>query len=74
MGEIEAPTPAPANSRPSRVLLCSARNIVVRLPRLHATVRRVLRQAWEMDDAYEAKKLIIAILGVLALFSMIVRG
>jgi putative transposase len=36
-----------------------ARNIMGRLtPALHASVRRVLRQAWEMDDAEQAEKLI----------------
>src|SRR5215470_8183097 len=36
-----------------------ARNVVERLPpALHASVRRVLRQAWEMDDADKAEKLI----------------
>ena len=36
-----------------------ARNIVERLPKpLHASVRRALRQAWEMDDADKAEKLI----------------
>ena len=33
-----------------------ARNIMERLPKsLHASVRRVLRQAWELDDADKAK-------------------
>lgn len=32
-----------------------ARNIMDRLPKsMHASVRRVLRQAWEMDDAEKA--------------------
>ena len=36
-----------------------ARNITERLPKsLHASVRRVLRQAWELDDADKAEKLI----------------
>ncbi|MGH6873435.1 MAG: IS256 family transposase [Aestuariivirgaceae bacterium] len=36
-----------------------ARNIMERLPKsLHASVRRALRQAWEMDDADKAEKLI----------------
>jgi len=36
-----------------------ARNIVERLPKpLHAQVRRALRQAWEMDDADKARRLI----------------
>jgi putative transposase len=37
-----------------------ARNIAERLPKaLHASVRKVLRQAWEMDDAVKAEKLIV---------------
>lgn len=36
-----------------------ARNIVERLPKhLHAPVRRALRQAWELDDAEKAEKLL----------------
>lgn len=36
-----------------------ARNITERLPKpLHASVRKALRQAWEMDDADKAEKLI----------------
>src|SRR6516225_7579968 len=36
-----------------------ARNITERLPKaLHATVRRALRQAWELDNADKAEKLI----------------
>ena len=36
-----------------------ARNIMERLsPALHASVRRALRQAWELDDAEKAEKLI----------------
>lgn len=36
-----------------------ARNIVERLPKaLHASVRVVLRQAWELDDADKAEKLV----------------
>ena len=36
-----------------------ARNIVERLPKhLHASVRRALRQAWELDDAAKAEKLL----------------
>ena len=36
-----------------------ARNIMERLPKsLHASVRRVLRQAWETDDADKAERLI----------------
>ena len=36
-----------------------ARNIVARLPKhLHASVRAALRQAWELDDAEKAERLI----------------
>ena len=36
-----------------------ARNILERLPKpLHAAVRKVLRQAWELDDADKAERLI----------------
>src|SRR5258705_11185882 len=36
-----------------------ARNIMERLPKsLHASVRRVLRQAWELDDAAKAARLL----------------
>ena len=36
-----------------------ARNIIERLPKaMHASVRRVLRQAWELDDADKAEKLL----------------
>lgn len=36
-----------------------ARNILERLPKtLHASVRKALRQAWELDDADKAEKLI----------------
>ena len=36
-----------------------ARNILERLPKsMHASVRRVLRQAWEMDDTEKAERLI----------------
>lgn len=36
-----------------------ARNITERLPKsLHASVRRALRQAWELDDADNAEKLL----------------
>jgi putative transposase len=42
-----------------RCQIHKARNIVGRLPpSLHASVRRVLRQAWELDDADKAEKLI----------------
>ena len=42
-----------------RCQIHKARNIMERLPpALHASVRRVLRQAWEMDDADKAEKLI----------------
>ena len=36
-----------------------ARNIMERLPKsMHASVRSVLRQAWELDDAAKAEKLL----------------
>jgi transposase-like protein len=42
-----------------RCQIHKARNIMGRLPpSLHAAVRRVLRQAWELDDAEKAEKLI----------------
>ena len=42
-----------------RCQIHKARNIMERLPKpMHATVRRVLRQAWELDDADKAEKLI----------------
>src|SRR6478736_29412 len=42
-----------------RCQIHKARNIMERLPKsLHASVRRVLRQAWELDDAAKAEKLL----------------
>ena len=42
-----------------RCQIHKARNIMERLPKsMHASVRRVLRQAWEMDDAEKAETLI----------------
>jgi transposase-like protein len=42
-----------------RCQIHKARNIKKRLPpSLHASVRRVLRQAWELDDAEKAERLI----------------
>ena len=42
-----------------RCQIHKARNIMDRLPKtLHASVRRVLRQAWELDDADKAEKLL----------------
>ena len=42
-----------------RCQIHKARNILERLPKdLHASVRRVLRQAWELDDADKAETLI----------------
>jgi transposase-like protein len=36
-----------------------SRNIIDRLPKsLHASVRKTLRQAWELDDAETAEKLL----------------
>ena len=41
-----------------RCQIHKARNIMERLPKpLHAAVRRVLRQAWELNDAEKAEKL-----------------
>ena len=42
-----------------RCQIHKARNIMERLPKsLHASVRRVLRQAWELNDADKAEKLL----------------
>jgi len=42
-----------------RCQIHKARNIIERLPKhLHASVRRALRQAWELDDAENAERLI----------------
>jgi len=42
-----------------RCQIHKARNITDRLdPKLHAAVRRALRQAWEMDDAAKAERLL----------------
>ena len=42
-----------------RCQIHKARNIMDRLPKeLHASTRRVLRHAWELDDAQKAEKLI----------------
>src|SRR6266850_2662467 len=42
-----------------RCQLHKARNVIERLPKpLHASVRRVLRQAWELDDADKAERLL----------------
>ncbi len=42
-----------------RCQIHKARNIMDRLPKeLHASTRRALRQAWELDDAEKAEKLI----------------
>ena len=47
------------NTPIQRCQVHKARNIVERLPKsLHASVRRTLRQAWELDDADKAEKLI----------------
>ena len=54
---IAQPSELPRQS--SAVQVHKARNIMERLPKsLHASVRRVLRQAWERDDADKAEKLI----------------
>jgi putative transposase len=42
-----------------RCQLHKARNVIDRLPKpLHASVRRVLRQAWELDNADKAERLL----------------
>jgi putative transposase len=42
-----------------RCQIHKARNVMERLPKqLHASVRRTLRQAWELNDANKAEKLI----------------
>lgn len=42
-----------------RCQIHKARNIIERLPKhLHASVRKALRQAWELDDAEKAERLI----------------
>jgi putative transposase len=47
------------NTPVQRCQVHKARNITERLPKsLHASVRRTLRQAWELDDADKAEKLI----------------
>ncbi len=47
------------NTPIQRCQVHKARNIVDRLPKhLHASVRKVLRQAWELDDAAKAERLI----------------
>src|SRR6516162_599806 len=42
-----------------RCQIHKARNVIERLPmRLHASARRALRQAWELDDAAKAERLL----------------
>jgi transposase-like protein len=42
-----------------RCQIHKARNVIERLPKpLHATVRKALRQAWELDDAGKAERLL----------------
>jgi putative transposase len=42
-----------------RCQIHKARNVIERLPKpLHATVRKALRQAWELDDAEKAERLL----------------
>src|ERR1700751_2815292 len=42
-----------------RCQIHKARNVIERLPKpLHASVRRALRQAWELDDAAKAERLL----------------
>ncbi len=44
---------------PIRCQIHKARNVTERLPKpLHASVRRALRQAWELDDAAKAERLL----------------
>ncbi len=48
-----------ANAPIQRCQIHKARNVVERLPKpLHASVRRALRQAWELDDANKAERLL----------------
>jgi putative transposase len=47
------------NAAIQRCQIHKARNIMDRLPKsMHAQVRRVLRQAWEMDDAAKAEQML----------------
>ena len=47
------------NTPIQRCQVHKARNIVERLPKhLHASIRKVLRQAWELDDVAKAERLI----------------
>jgi hypothetical protein len=60
---IQVPRGVDQNLAHSEPFLCcqvhKARNITERLPKpLHASVRKALRQAWELDDADKAEKLI----------------
>jgi putative transposase len=58
---IPAPWPAPGvpGRDPHPALIHKARNVIERLPKpLHASVRRALRQAWELDDADKAERLL----------------
>ena len=42
-----------------RCQVYKARNVIDRLPKsLHASVRKALRQAWELDDANKAERLL----------------
>src|SRR5216684_2972073 len=51
--------PSAATPRSSAAQVHKARNITERLAKpLHASVRKTLRQAWELDDAEKAEKLI----------------
>jgi putative transposase len=50
---------APLDTAIQRCQIHKARNILEWLPKsMHPSVRRVLRQAWEMDDAEKAETLI----------------
>src|SRR5262249_51851252 len=49
----------PAHTPIQRCQIHKARNVIERLPKpLHASVRRALRQAWELDDADKAERLL----------------
>src|SRR5260370_13734515 len=48
-----------ANPPIQRCQIHKARNVIERLPMpLHASARRALRQAWELDDAAKAERLL----------------
>src|SRR4051794_9597064 len=59
-GESRRPTANPCALPPPRQRpTLQARNVIERLPKpLHGSVRRALRQAWELDDADKAERLL----------------